>query len=49
MTRLTRDEKEKALNMAEKMADDFDAQRAHQFSQKHTDKSWYNDFPHVSG
>ena len=44
MTNLTREEKEKALSMAEKMADDFDAGRAHQFSQKHTDKSWYNDF-----
>lgn len=44
MSRLTRDEKEKALNMAEKMADDFDTERAEEFSSKHTDKPWYADF-----
>ncbi len=44
MTNLTTEEKEKALSMAEKMADDFDARRAEEFKNRHTDKSWYDDF-----
>ena len=44
MARLTRNEKEKALNMAAQMADEFDADRAEEFRKKHTDKYWYPDF-----
>ncbi|RJP38497.1 MAG: DUF1232 domain-containing protein [Desulfobacteraceae bacterium] len=44
LNRLTREEKQKALEMAENMADDFDADRAAQFVKKHADKSWFNDF-----
>jgi uncharacterized membrane protein YkvA (DUF1232 family) len=44
LNRLTREEKQKALEMAENMADDFDADRAEQFVKKHVDKSWFNDF-----
>ena len=44
LNRLTREEKQKALEMAENMADDFDADRAEQFVKKHADKSWFKDF-----
>jgi uncharacterized membrane protein YkvA (DUF1232 family) len=41
---MTKDEKQKALEMASNMADDFDSRRAEHFSKKHTDKSWFQDF-----
>lgn len=44
MSQITKEEKQKALEMAKKMADDFDARQAEQFSKKHTDKSWFQDF-----
>jgi len=44
MSRMTQQEKQKALKMAEGMADDFDAEKATDFSRKHTDKSWFKDF-----
>jgi uncharacterized membrane protein YkvA (DUF1232 family) len=44
LNRLTREEKQKALEMAENMADDFDADRTEQFVKKHADKSWFKDF-----
>lgn len=44
MNRLTKEEKQKALEMAGKVTDDFDADRAEQFIKKHADKSWLKDF-----
>jgi uncharacterized membrane protein YkvA (DUF1232 family) len=44
LNRLTKEEQKKALEMAQNMADDFDAGRAEQFIKKHADKSWIKDF-----
>lgn len=44
MNRMTSEEEQKALRMADKMAKDYDSERADQFAKKHTDKSWFNDF-----
>lgn len=41
---LNDDEKRKAVNMAEGMAGDFDADQAAEFAEKHQDKGWYEDF-----
>jgi uncharacterized membrane protein YkvA (DUF1232 family) len=49
LNRLTREEKQKALEMAENMAEDFDAGRAETFAKKHADKSWINDFKLLYG
>ena len=37
-------DKEKALRMASRMADDFDQEHAEEFIGLHEDKSWYSDF-----
>jgi uncharacterized membrane protein YkvA (DUF1232 family) len=44
LNRLTREEKQKALEMARNLAEDFDAGRAEAFARKHADKSWFKDF-----
>lgn len=44
MSRITSEEKQKALELAEKLSGDFDSKRAEEFSKKHTDKSWFQDF-----
>lgn len=44
MSRLTKEEQQKALEMALKMSDDFDAGQAEQFGKKHKDKSWFGKF-----
>ena len=38
------EKKNKALSKAETMADDFDAEEAEAFSQKHKGAKWYEDF-----
>lgn len=42
--RLTKDKKSKVINLAENMSDDFDAEKARQFSEKHSDKNWIGKF-----
>ncbi len=44
MSRMTKEEAQKALEMAKTMADDFDAGQAEEFGKKHADKSWFKDF-----
>jgi uncharacterized membrane protein YkvA (DUF1232 family) len=44
LSRLTKEEQQKALEMAMKMADDFDAGQAERFGQKHSDKPWFKHF-----
>lgn len=44
MSRLTREEQQKALEMAQNMVDDFDPGQAARFSGKHVDKSWFREF-----
>lgn len=41
---LSESEKNKAINLSEKLADDFDAERAESFSEDHKNKEWYEDF-----
>jgi len=41
---LSESEKNKAINLSEKLAKDFEAQRAESFSEDHKDKEWYEDF-----
>lgn len=36
--------KSEALVKAQSLSDDFDAQEAHKFSQKHKEAAWYDDF-----
>jgi len=44
LSRLTKEEQQKALEMAQKMADDFDPGRAERFGKKHEDKPWFKNF-----
>ena len=37
-------ERAQALRLSEKLADDFDLERAAKFSYEHQDKEWYEDF-----
>lgn len=41
---LTEEQKEKIESLASKLANDFDKDEAKDFSQKHKDKKWYDDF-----
>ncbi|NCC25994.1 MAG: DUF1232 domain-containing protein [Deltaproteobacteria bacterium] len=41
---LTDEERKKALDLASKLADDFNAERSERFASKHRDKKWYDDF-----
>ena len=41
---LSKEEREQALKLSKKLADEFDADRAARFSQGHRDKEWYDDF-----
>lgn len=44
MEELSQEQQQKSLSMAEKMADDFDPQKAEKFAQKHADKGWIENF-----
>ena len=41
---LNQEKQEKVLNLRDKLADDFDTQKAQEFMCGNEDKSWYSDF-----
>ena len=41
---LSREEKDQALRLSQKLADEFDIDSAARFSDGHRDKEWYDDF-----
>lgn len=44
MINFTESQKEKALELSEKLSSDFNEEETEEFGEKHTSKPWYHDF-----